>query len=166
MSTAGGVEEDFIKCLAPTFLGKFHYEGEMLRRNGINRIGNLLVPNNNYCLFEDWIMPILDAMLDEQKNEVMARAVYWLTSVCIGGCECLYVCVRACMRMQCVFVCTRMCVFICARKCIPENIRFCYLCITNYILLVFNIRIPMFSYIISIFLFREQNGLLLLLSID
>jgi deoxyhypusine synthase len=24
----------------------------------LNRIGNLLVPNDNYCKFENWIMPI------------------------------------------------------------------------------------------------------------
>ncbi len=34
------------------------------------RIGNLLVPNDNYCKFEDWLMPILDQMLLEQKTEV------------------------------------------------------------------------------------------------
>ena len=42
----------------------------MLRKKGINRIGNLLVPNENYCLFENWIMPILDQMLKEQKEQV------------------------------------------------------------------------------------------------
>ncbi len=26
----------------------------------------MLVPNANYCKFEDWIMPILNAMLKEQ----------------------------------------------------------------------------------------------------
>ena len=40
----------------------------MLRQKGINRIGNLLVPNDNYCKFEDWLMPILDKLLDEQKT--------------------------------------------------------------------------------------------------
>lgn len=30
--------------------------------------GNLLVPNDNYCLFEDWVMPLLDEMLDEQRT--------------------------------------------------------------------------------------------------
>jgi deoxyhypusine synthase len=35
----------------------------------VNRLGNLLVPNANYCLFEDWIMPILHKMADEQVNE-------------------------------------------------------------------------------------------------
>lgn len=42
----------------------------MLREKGINRTGNLLVPNDNYCLFEDWVMPILDQMLVEQRTNV------------------------------------------------------------------------------------------------
>ena len=71
VSTAGGIEEDFIKCMAPTFLGDFYLKGKDLRERGINRIGNLLVPNDNYCHFEDWIMPILDQMLLEQKEQVL-----------------------------------------------------------------------------------------------
>lgn len=69
VTTAGGIEEDFIKCMAPTFLGSFELEGRMLRDKGINRIGNLLVPNDNYCVFENWIMPLFDEMLDEQKTK-------------------------------------------------------------------------------------------------
>ncbi|MBN3324249.1 DHYS synthase, partial [Atractosteus spatula] len=69
VTTAGGVEEDLIKCLAPTFLGEFSLPGRELRERGINRIGNLLVPNENYCRFEDWLMPILDQMVLEQKTE-------------------------------------------------------------------------------------------------
>ncbi|XP_073837059.1 deoxyhypusine synthase [Musca autumnalis] len=68
VATAGGVEEDFIKCLAPTFMGSFELSGRDLRDRGINRIGNLLVPNDNYCKFEDWLMPLLDEMLEEQKT--------------------------------------------------------------------------------------------------
>ncbi|CDS02912.1 hypothetical protein LRAMOSA00314 [Lichtheimia ramosa] len=68
VATAGGIEEDFIKCLAPTYLGDFNLRGSDLRKQGLNRIGNLLVPNNNYCKFEDWITPILDKMLEEQKT--------------------------------------------------------------------------------------------------
>lgn len=67
VTTAGGVEEDFIKCLAPTYLGSFTAAGAMLRKQGMNRIGNLFVPNSNYCAFEDWVMPILDRMLEEQE---------------------------------------------------------------------------------------------------
>ena len=68
VTTAGGIEEDIIKCLAPTYLGDFELKGSYLRERGINRIGNLLVPNDNYCLFEDWIMPFFDQLLDDQKT--------------------------------------------------------------------------------------------------
>ncbi len=67
VATAGGIEEDLIKCLAPTYMGDFALPGKQLREKGINRIGNLLVPNDNYCKFEDWVMPILDKMLEEKK---------------------------------------------------------------------------------------------------
>lgn len=70
VTTAGGIEEDFIKCLAPTLLGEFKLEGHALRTQGMNRIGNLIVPNENYCKFEDWLTPILDKMVEEQNSSV------------------------------------------------------------------------------------------------
>ncbi|BAU02971.1 hypothetical protein VIGAN_11257000 [Vigna angularis var. angularis] len=69
VTTTGGIEEDLIKCLAPTFIGDFSLPGAHLRSKGLNRIGNLLVPNDNYCKFEDWIIPIFDQMLKEQNTE-------------------------------------------------------------------------------------------------
>lgn len=69
VTTAGGVEEDLIKCLAPTYIGEFNLSGKILRSRGINRIGNLLVPNDNYCLFEEWVTPLLDEMLEEQMRD-------------------------------------------------------------------------------------------------
>lgn len=68
VTTAGGVEEDFIKCLGDTYLADFRLDGSDLRNRGLNRIGNLLIPNDNYCKFEDWLTPILDTMLEEQKS--------------------------------------------------------------------------------------------------
>lgn len=70
VASAGGIEEDIIKCLAPTFLGDFELKGSMLRKKGLNRIGNMVIPNDNYCKFEDWIVPILDKMLEEQEAHV------------------------------------------------------------------------------------------------
>jgi deoxyhypusine synthase len=67
-SSAGGIEEDLIKCLANTYEGKFELDGAELRKKGMNRIGNLLVPNDNYCLFNDWIGPVLHKMHDEQDE--------------------------------------------------------------------------------------------------
>lgn len=80
VTTAGGVEEDVIKCLAPTYMGDFSLPGKQLRSKGLNRIGNLLVPNNNYCMFEDWIVPILDQLLIEQKEQ----GILWTPSTLIA----------------------------------------------------------------------------------
>lgn len=68
VTTAGGIEEDLIKCMHATYVGSFELKGRELRKQGLNRIGNMLVPNVNYCGFEDWLSPILDAMLKEQKE--------------------------------------------------------------------------------------------------
>lgn len=80
VTTAGGIEEDLIKCLAPTFKGDFSLPGAYLRSKGLNRIGNLLVPNDNYCKFEDWIIPIFDRMLKEQ----IEQNVLWTPSKLIA----------------------------------------------------------------------------------
>ena len=76
VTTAGGIEEDLIKCMAPTYVGDFHLKGVDLRRRGLNRVGNMLVPNSNYCKFEDWVMPILEQMTAEQVSD----AVRWTPS--------------------------------------------------------------------------------------
>lgn len=47
VTTAGGIEEDLIKCLAHTYKGDFSLRGADLRAKGKNRIGNLTVPNDN-----------------------------------------------------------------------------------------------------------------------
>lgn len=73
VTTAGGIEEDLIKCLAKTYIGEFSLPGADLREKGLNRIGNLLVPNDNYVKFEEWIIPIYDQMLKEQEEAAEKR---------------------------------------------------------------------------------------------
>ena len=63
VTSAGGVEEDFIKCLAPTVTGDFDYSGLNLRRSGLNRVGNMIIPNDNYCAFEDFFSTVLDGLM-------------------------------------------------------------------------------------------------------
>ncbi|KAK5166166.1 Deoxyhypusine synthase [Saxophila tyrrhenica] len=85
VTTAGGVEEDLIKCLAPTYLGTFSASGAALREQGMNRIGNLFVPNSNYQAFEDWLIPILDAMLAEQEaSKASEEPLVWTPSTIIA----------------------------------------------------------------------------------
>ncbi|MFA5019505.1 MAG: deoxyhypusine synthase [Candidatus Pacearchaeota archaeon] len=68
VTTAGGIEEDFIKCLGTFKLGEFNLDGKKLRDAGINRAGNILIPNLRYCDFEDFVMPILDKYKDKIKT--------------------------------------------------------------------------------------------------
>ena len=67
VTTAGGVEEDLMKCLSDTRVGDFALAGAPLRAAGLNRTGNLLVPSSNYCAFEDWLAPLLNEMAEEQN---------------------------------------------------------------------------------------------------
>ncbi|GKY92341.1 hypothetical protein MPSEU_000205100 [Mayamaea pseudoterrestris] len=77
VTTAGAIEEDLIKCFQPTYMGDFRLSGRELRKKGINRIGNLLIPNQNYCEFEDWVSPIINKMHDEQDED----AIRWAQEV-------------------------------------------------------------------------------------
>mmetsp|Transcript_13304 Transcript_13304/g.32487 ORF Transcript_13304/g.32487 Transcript_13304/m.32487 type:complete len:462 (+) Transcript_13304:142-1527(+) len=74
VTTAGGIEEDLMKCFQPTFMGDFKLNGKELRKKGINRIGNLLVPNKNYCQFEDWVTPLIEKMHNEQDLKLIEWA--------------------------------------------------------------------------------------------
>ncbi|CDJ67013.1 deoxyhypusine synthase, putative, partial [Eimeria necatrix] len=72
VTSGGGIEEDIIKCFGPTLVGSFLLRGPRLRRRGWNRIGNLILPNENYCKFEDWLQPQLDLLLQQQQQRLAA----------------------------------------------------------------------------------------------
>ncbi len=79
--TTGAIEEDIIKTKFSFLHGDFRADGAKLRAKGINRIGNLFVPNDRYIWFEKFFQPMLSDLLAEQKatgrvfspSEVIAR---------------------------------------------------------------------------------------------
>ena len=68
VTTCGGIEEDIIKCLGDFKIGNFDADGALLRERGINRIGNIFVPNSRYVAFEKFIQPILEELYQTAKN--------------------------------------------------------------------------------------------------
>ena len=68
VTTAGGVEEDIIKCLKPFAIGLFNVSGRSMFEKGINRTGNIFIPNDRYLYFEKFINPFLDRLYAEQKH--------------------------------------------------------------------------------------------------
>ncbi|MFA5855721.1 MAG: deoxyhypusine synthase [Candidatus Pacearchaeota archaeon] len=68
VTTAGGIEEDIIKCLGDFKLGSFSASGELLNKEGVNRAGNIFIPNSRYCEFEEFMTPILEKLYQNQKK--------------------------------------------------------------------------------------------------
>jgi len=52
VTTAGSIDHDVIKTLVPYELGSFSADDVKLHRSGINRVGNIFVPNKGFVLFE------------------------------------------------------------------------------------------------------------------
>jgi deoxyhypusine synthase len=69
VTTVGSIEEDLMKCEKPFLLGSFDVSDIDLHRKGINRIGNVFVPNDRYVHLEKVIQPFLGKMLELQKEK-------------------------------------------------------------------------------------------------
>lgn len=69
VTTGGGVEEDLIKCIKPTYVGSFELDGKELRENGWNRIGNLVINSDNYVRFEKWFNDVMHELISGTTEE-------------------------------------------------------------------------------------------------
>ncbi len=90
VTTAGGVEEDFIKCLKPFVLGDFRANGAQLRERGINRTGNIFVPNDRYIAFEQFVNPILDELAEAKRMILSPSELIQLLGERINNTESIY----------------------------------------------------------------------------
>ncbi len=68
-TTGGGVEEDLMKCFKPFVLGHFDKDAKELYTKGMNRTGNIYVPDSIYMQLEKFILPILDRFYQRQIKE-------------------------------------------------------------------------------------------------
>ncbi len=67
ITTAGALEHDFMRTCCRYTLGDFVMNDTELHNKGINRIGNILIPNENYVIFEKKIIPIFEKLWAEKK---------------------------------------------------------------------------------------------------
>ncbi len=66
VTTTGGIEEDIIKTHKDFLHGNYNADGAYLRKNGVNRTGNLFIPNDRYIWFEKFTKPVLERLYDRQ----------------------------------------------------------------------------------------------------
>jgi len=64
---AGSVEEDIMKTHKPFLLGSFYLSDSELHKKGINRIGDILVPNERYIWFEKFFTRFLEKIYKKTK---------------------------------------------------------------------------------------------------
>ncbi len=78
VTAAGGVEEDAIKCLKPFVVGEFDVPGEQLFEHGINRTGNIFVPNDRFAYFDTFLRTFLEKLYENYtlKGKVVNTAVF------------------------------------------------------------------------------------------
>ena len=68
VTSAGGIEEDLMKCMGTFHLADYNMNDVQNRLNGHCRIGNMLVPNDNYVKLEEFLLPVFAAMAREQEK--------------------------------------------------------------------------------------------------
>ena len=69
VTTVGGLEEDIMKAHNEEFIiGSFHSDDIELNEKGINRVGNLYIPNESYVKFEDLVKPMLTEVYKKKKE--------------------------------------------------------------------------------------------------
>ena len=78
VTSSGTIDEDFIKCNKPYLQGTFEANDEALGKKGINRMGNIFVPNDRYAYLDDEIPGILFDIYKEKKELTPSELIYEL----------------------------------------------------------------------------------------
>jgi len=71
ITTCGTLDHDVARCWKDYYKGSFIMNDSKLHREGLNRLGNVLVPNESYgIIIEKKIIPMLEAFYKEGKKEL------------------------------------------------------------------------------------------------
>ncbi|MBI2547760.1 deoxyhypusine synthase [Candidatus Woesearchaeota archaeon] len=85
VTTVGSIEEDLMKAHGASFyLGSFDADDALLGKKGINRIGNIFVPNESYESFEDIIQPLLEKIYSTGKRTLTPSELIHELGCCIN----------------------------------------------------------------------------------
>ena len=69
VTTTGAIEEDFIKLTNNFHIGDFSFKGAELYKQGLYRYGNILGANEAYMDFEEFMLPLIKKLYDEQVEK-------------------------------------------------------------------------------------------------
>lgn len=68
ITTCGTLDHDIARCFKDYYHGSFGMDDRELHHKGVNRLGNVLVPNESYgIVLEEKLVPILEEIYKEKK---------------------------------------------------------------------------------------------------
>jgi deoxyhypusine synthase len=78
ITTCGTADHDLARVWQPYYHGEFEMDDVALHRAGVNRLGNILVPNESYgIVLERRIQPMLRAMYREGRRSLSTKDLLW-----------------------------------------------------------------------------------------
>ena len=107
ITTTGAIEEDFIKTMNDFYLGSFNVDDEVVKNNGINRLGNIFVPDKNYCDFEDFHMKFIEKLVKEKNIWSPSEYAMKLGLELKDENSVLYQCAKNKIPIFCPWICRR-----------------------------------------------------------
>ena len=68
ITTCGTLDHDIARAFKDYYHGSFEMDDAKLRKQGLNRLGNVLVPNESYgVVLEEKLLPIIEAIYKDRK---------------------------------------------------------------------------------------------------
>ncbi|MBI5001496.1 MAG: deoxyhypusine synthase [Euryarchaeota archaeon] len=78
ITTCGTVDHDLARSWKDYYHGSFEMDDAGLRDRGVNRLGNVLVPNDSYgTIIEQKVQPFLQQMWDSGKKRIGTKELLW-----------------------------------------------------------------------------------------
>jgi len=74
VTTCGTLDHDIARILADYYHGDFAMDDQKLREEGVNRLGNVLVPDDSYGIpIEKWMQPILEELYEKDSRWIPCK---------------------------------------------------------------------------------------------
>ena len=70
VTSTGSIEEDMMKCSSPFALGSFEADDAEVKANGMNRIGNIFVKDEQYAHFEKFHLAFMEKMYEKHGKKM------------------------------------------------------------------------------------------------
>lgn len=77
ITTCGTLDHDLARLWKPYYHGSFLMDDRELHKQGINRLGNVLVPNDSYWVVEEKLQNILQEIYDEGERRLATYELIW-----------------------------------------------------------------------------------------